>query len=535
MLELVLQGWHTAASVKHMFGEDPQGLDQVLATLDHIAAADPTAMSDSELHQQVEQLAQARSRLEGIGARLLGEWDARMLYAERGAVTGAAWLRAHTDMTDAGRVLKQARKLRQHAPATAQAVAEGSLSYEKALAIVAPVTHDLADAFTRSEAAIVEAAKQVTLEDTKRLAASWRAIAENDLDIDILERQQNRRHLRVWDNPDATVEGKFLLDPINGAFFKAHLATFERRLFRDDVREARAVAGLPIDPDAAADGLALPRTPAQRKADALCDLVAAGVRVDPNADDGHLPAPSAELYVTVSDDHLAAATAHDVDCGCAHGTCSGALLDHQDHPIPNSLLVLMACDSVLYRLALDKAGIPLNLGRAQRRATPAALCLRQGAYGAGSGRLRNETESRASGQDVASRPSPDHTVEPGTHRHRSRNLRPGGRSPLRRRKEWPPTETTYPNPPASHPDRDTTHPMTSGEWHERGPHPGPRARHPRPARRHRLQKHRFHRPARRPDVTRRGRPAGGRAGACRASRRSGRGSDAWCPRGRTRP
>src|SRR5262245_37212208 len=123
-----------------MFGEEPRDLGQVLGSLDGLAAVDPAALSDAELHDQVEQWAATKSRLDGIGGRLLGEWDARILYADRGAVSGAAWLRTHTDLPDPGSRLRSARKLRQHAPLTSQAVADGSLSYEKATAIVAPVT-----------------------------------------------------------------------------------------------------------------------------------------------------------------------------------------------------------------------------------------------------------------------------------------------------------------------------------------------------------------------------------------------------------
>lgn len=364
-----------------MIGEDHQTLNQLLDRLDDLAHDEPAELPPAALAERVAQLCALRSRVDAVLTATVGVWDAQMVWRDDGATSGAAWLRTHGDVPAAGTLVKRARQLRQFAPGTLAALVDGSLSHEKAMAIVAPVTHDLAPAFAKSEAAIVGAAKAVTLDDIQRLVASWRAIAENDLDVDVWERQLRKRYLRVWDNPDGTLEGNFLLDSVAGATFRGQLAGVERRLFRDDVREARARAGLPdADPaaDGDADGLALPRTPAQRRADALCELAHAGARVDVTVDDGHLPAPTAELVITMSDDHLAALVDHDHACGCAEGTCTGAVADHQDNPVPAALVVLMACDSVVRRMVLDKNGVALNMGRAVRRATPAQLrALRQ--------------------------------------------------------------------------------------------------------------------------------------------------------------
>src|SRR5262245_28269925 len=207
------------ASLEHMIGEDPQTLESVLTTLDQYAAVDPTTLPAAQLTEEVTQLCQLRSRVEGLLASRVGVWDAEMVWALDGATSGPAWLRAHADIDGAAGLVKRARKLRDLAPLTAAALADGSLSFEKAAAIVAPVTNDLAPAFATSEAAIVEAAKDVTLQETKSLVGAWRAIAENDLPVDVWERQLNKRFHQLWDNPDGTVEGRYRLDPVAGPVF----------------------------------------------------------------------------------------------------------------------------------------------------------------------------------------------------------------------------------------------------------------------------------------------------------------------------
>ena len=110
---------------------------------------------------------------------MFGVFDARCLGADDGAVNTAAWLRQRDCDKPSARV-KIARALRDRAPLTAAALGRGDLSYEKAAVIAAAVPRHLAEVFARSEAAIVEAAAQVTIRDTVKLMKAWRDIADDD-------------------------------------------------------------------------------------------------------------------------------------------------------------------------------------------------------------------------------------------------------------------------------------------------------------------------------------------------------------------
>jgi hypothetical protein len=226
-----------------------------------------------------------------------------------------------------------------------------------------------------------------------------------------------------------------VLDPELGAVLKAAVEAREQALLREDIREAKELAGQPaLEVVADADeesheppssgGLALDRTPSQRRADALGDLVLAGDGVLTGSTGDRLGGPATQLHVTapietvveaavararrtlrlpgldrdddgtgrIDDDprpvvslaegepvrrlladgmrprtgllHRVAAAVDDA-VDRALGT-ERAVLDDHDHPVDDGLLGLLACDCVLQRIVLDAQGVPIDLGRSQR-------------------------------------------------------------------------------------------------------------------------------------------------------------------------
>jgi len=67
--------------------------------------------------------------------------------------------------------------LRAHAPLTAAALAEASLSFEKVSILMDSLRDGLGDAYTECEQVLVDAAKQVTVSQVKTLARHWRNAA----------------------------------------------------------------------------------------------------------------------------------------------------------------------------------------------------------------------------------------------------------------------------------------------------------------------------------------------------------------------
>jgi hypothetical protein len=139
---------------------------------------------------------------------------------------------------------------------------------------------------------------------------AWRAIAEDDADIDPDQQALDQRHARFTESFRGGLELAAYFDPASGAPLKAAVDARERELFLADLAEARAVAGVPHDPDDhTTAGLDLPRKPAQRRCDALVELALAGAGIDTTHGVG---GPKAVVNVTVPADVLADAAAERV-------------------------------------------------------------------------------------------------------------------------------------------------------------------------------------------------------------------------------
>jgi hypothetical protein len=393
-----------------MFGEEICTVDDLLAVLDQLAAQDLAGLPDTELSSRVERWCTAKSRLDALGARLVGEWDERMLWVHDGATSGAAWLRAHGDVERTKPLVDTARSLRDHAPATSAALTDGELSYEKAAALVSAVTPALADVFAEDEERLLRAAGRLDVAETKRLAAQWRKSAEAELDGDPHEKVRARRDLTVWQTRDGLLGIKGFLDPDQSP---AALAAVEARaddLWHDDVRKARADAGMdPADDNHEPAGVPLARTAGQRRADALTDLILLGAGARGVARESDcIGGPSAQLHLTMPATTVMHAAAERVqraltvpgidpeerralraalavvgDRPVAGRLVEGPVPAFDDYAMPPDpiLIGVLACDCVLQRVVLDAAGVPLDVGRTQRLATPAqrrALIVRDG-------------------------------------------------------------------------------------------------------------------------------------------------------------
>src|SRR5215204_325518 len=200
-----------------MFGEAIRTVQQVRTTLDQLAAEDFAAASDPDLHAFVAEAVAAVSRLQAVVAATIGEWDTRMLWAHDGATSGQAWLRAHGDLDRTKPLVDTAGALRDHAPATADALASGEVSYEKAAAVASAVTADaapeIAAAFAEDEARLLASAARLTVAETKRLAGQWRRAAEAELDGDPYEKARAKRTGRIWTTRDGLLGVEAFLDP----------------------------------------------------------------------------------------------------------------------------------------------------------------------------------------------------------------------------------------------------------------------------------------------------------------------------------
>jgi hypothetical protein len=235
--------------------QDSSGLDLLAAAVDQLATEDLDALPDSEAARRVLVLRGLIERLEGHWLRELAGVDGR---GAAGAETGApaestaGWLRARTRMgyPDAHQRLRVARALhRGPLPGTAQALADGDLSYQHAVALTR-ATQEL-------PAATVAAAEPVLLEATRRLdPPTLRKVVEHLVEVadpDAAEQQAQRRHerRRLW--IASTFEGMVAVDGLLDAEAGETLLTALEPLARPTTAEDE-------------------RTAAQRNADALTEL-----------------------------------------------------------------------------------------------------------------------------------------------------------------------------------------------------------------------------------------------------------------------
>jgi hypothetical protein len=235
--------------------QQPGGLALLAAAVDQLATEDPDALPDAQAAQRVLVLRGLIERLEGQFLRELAGVDSRGAAGTDQGVpveSTAAWLRARTRMghPDAHQRVRVARALhRGPLPGTAQALADGELSYLHAAALTRATQHLPATTTAAAEPVLLEAARRLDPPRLRKVVGHLGEVA----DPDAAEQQAQRRHDRrgLWVVPTfagmVAVDG--LLDPEAGETLLTALEPLARPSTADDDRSA-----------------------AQRRADALTEL-----------------------------------------------------------------------------------------------------------------------------------------------------------------------------------------------------------------------------------------------------------------------
>ncbi|MCK6209582.1 13E12 repeat family protein, partial [Georgenia sp. EYE_87] len=111
--------------------------DHLAAARAHLSALDETdlqALPSPALLETVDAIEALDRQLQAITARTLAAAETDGMWATTGARSFAAWYRARTGRhhTRAGKAVTTARRLRDHLPATAAALAAGHISADHA-------------------------------------------------------------------------------------------------------------------------------------------------------------------------------------------------------------------------------------------------------------------------------------------------------------------------------------------------------------------------------------------------------------------
>jgi len=261
-------------------------LDVLSATIDRLAASDPTGHADGE---SMERLFRELTRLEAYVTRATAAFDSSGAYEADGARNAASWLAARCLMPrgQAHRVVRRGRAL-SHLPGCERAWSDGEITGAHLDTIAGVRRTATAEALQRDEGLLVEHARTLRFEPFTRAVAYWEQFADPDgADARDLDRV-SRRDVVLVASFDAMWSGRITLDPISGEIVAGELARLEKELFEADWKEAGARLGR--EPRAGE----LARTAAQRRADALVEMAA---RSRSAAPDGRRPAPLFSVFV----------------------------------------------------------------------------------------------------------------------------------------------------------------------------------------------------------------------------------------------
>ncbi|MDE0320831.1 MAG: DUF222 domain-containing protein [Acidimicrobiaceae bacterium] len=302
-----------------------------------VGVVDVAGLCGEGLRARLGEIARAESRLTAMKADTLGE------IARRNGDGAAAW--AATDaMAVSGRKargeVRDAVRLGE-LDATREGLAAGSVPVGHAQLIARAAGDAPID-----EGFLAERATHEGYDEFRRTIAGHVAEVSRDDGASVLERQRQARSGKIVTRQSDGMTVLYLeVDPVTGARLGTVIAAAERRLFKDEDSTA-------------------PRTPPQRTADAVCQLI-----LEPDA---KRPV-GASLIVVADYDTL------------NHQLTNARLADGT--PIPIGEIAKLAVDAEVLPAVFQAATGDLRMGRSRRTATElqrAALALRdKGCVGCG--------------------------------------------------------------------------------------------------------------------------------------------------------
>ncbi len=249
------------------------------AVLDRLVAREAGSVGDLAT---VEALQRQLHRLESVVTRSVGQMESAGEWAATGAQTASAWLSVACSLPRgrARRSVRRARFLRTrpHLEAAWQAGQLGADHVDAFLSVAGRVADPVLD---RDEELLVGHASTLTFAAFTRALAYWHQHADPDGTEAAAEARRARRDVSLHASFDGTWLGTITLDEVDGTIVSEALARIEAELFEAD----RA---------AASPGGRLPRTGAQRRADALVEMA---VRSATAPADGRRPAPLLTVLV----------------------------------------------------------------------------------------------------------------------------------------------------------------------------------------------------------------------------------------------
>ncbi|CAN5691010.1 hypothetical protein BH10ACT1_BH10ACT1_02380 [soil metagenome] len=235
------------------------------ATITELLSVDPSSMDDAELHAFVVVQQRFTSQFAVVRGRFLAEWDARGTWALDRSRSAAARLSRETGCSPetARAEIKRARAMRTM-PATSAALADGTLSLDRADLLVQARKPETTALFARDETMLIGySAGLVRFDEFATAVKHWTNIADDEACEQQADRDHETRFFKVQRRRNGMVHIEGLLDAVTGAAFCHEYERIEDELFREDWAEAKERVG----DDVCLDKLA--RRPRHRAHDAV--------------------------------------------------------------------------------------------------------------------------------------------------------------------------------------------------------------------------------------------------------------------------
>jgi hypothetical protein len=299
------------------------------------------ARSDLQLADDLRELHQVRNLLDGEVLRRLAVFDGRGAAVAEHVLSTQAWLRGvlHLSPTAASGHVAVARRMRDGGP-LATATACGDLSYEHAVVIDRAVAAVPSRLRAEAEQILADTARFVHPSDLRIAADRIReAVAPETLVAD-QEAAHDRRFLNMSRTLDGMLAIDGMLDPVAGAHYEAAMHGYATPFGPDDTRTAT-----------------------QRRADALTEVIAAGLAAATLPETGgERPHVALTLDVTAllprGQGSPHGAGAQPVPTLVAHLSDRATLVGHA--------LDALLCDMSLHRIVTLGPSEVLDIGRRSR-------------------------------------------------------------------------------------------------------------------------------------------------------------------------
>jgi hypothetical protein len=325
---------------------------------DELRIRDLRAVSDDEVASYLDDLEHTDRFVDAERARALTELERREVVARDGHLSLASWMVARHGVapsTAAGHV-RMARALEQM-PVAADALSSGDVS-SAAVSLLASAQEVSPGPFARAEDALVDAARALPVTQLRDAVAQWRESADAERAMQDEERRFERRRLHVSAALDGMVRVDGELDASTGQTVLTALRAVEDAGVRSRVGHR---SGEHHSPSAEPD----PRTPAQRRADALGEICRQWL------DLAERPLVSGERpHVVVT-----------MDIESLEGRLGRRCGLEDTGPMTSETARRWACDAHVTRVITDGSSQPLDVGRKTKVVPPAlrrAVAVRDG-------------------------------------------------------------------------------------------------------------------------------------------------------------